>query len=129
MCSALWRLDWRRRMESSMRLPKPVSIFTAGANPANTVRCTCAENPIQSGSPFSRNGSRMAEMPRIFRRGRIIETGSIKLSATAFFVFLTTTARAWIISTDLGTNSLWSSPNLITNLSIGLTHHITSRCN
>ena len=43
--------------------------FTAGTSPAAAVISTCAVKPAQSTSPCSSNGSNIADMPVIFRRG------------------------------------------------------------
>src|SRR5437773_1265418 len=52
-------------------------MLTAGVNPTSAVRSTCAVKPAQSMSPFEVNGSKMADMPVIFRRGRSIRIGSM----------------------------------------------------
>src|SRR5262249_32218341 len=59
------------------RFAKPVSMFTAGVNPASAVRTQWAANAGQSMLPDSVNGSRMAEMPVTFRRGRSMAIGSM----------------------------------------------------
>ena len=68
----------RKTVGSSSRLTWPVSILTAGTIPASAVLATWARNPGQSIVPLgSRNGKRIAEIPSIFRLGRIRRIGSI----------------------------------------------------
>src|SRR5436190_10987468 len=52
-------------------------MFTAGVRPAFAVRATCSRNAVHATSPFVSNGSKIADMPTIARRGRSIAMGSI----------------------------------------------------